>query len=207
MAIDLLPFLQAVKQIEVPPSYTYEAGVGRYRDTKTGHFVARKTIERLLNDTEAATGQTLRALTQALAQHRLDAKAWHLAIQQQLGRLHVQGAALGAGGLAALSPAALRRIEDSLRSDWDRLFAFGADVEAGALSEKQIANRINMYIGHARLQYYAAQPQPVVKAGHVVLGYNQHSCGQPQSKHPEQCVRQQVTARSFLSARWPTARF
>ena len=168
MPFDLLPYLQAIKQA-APPSYLYNEHLARYQDASTGRIVAAKTIFKLLNSNETVTVAVLDNLSQALASQTLDLSAWMLAMQQQLSRLHVQAAALGAGGFERLKTHDFARITHALQADWPRLAVFGQEIVAGNLSRKQIASRVVMYAGHARTQYYAAKTKPHTKPGYVLL--------------------------------------
>ena len=152
-----------------PPAYVYVARLGKYRNTATGQFVSLEAIFNLRDTNETATVDTLARLSLALSDGQLPTDAWFLAMQQQLRRLTVQQGALGAGGFTALTKRDLKRMDRALQEDWPRLQAFGEAIAKGQLSEAQIRARVNMYAGHARTQFYAAQRRPVHKRSEVVL--------------------------------------
>ena len=168
--MNLTTFLQSmIKADALPPAYEFSDKLGKYRNIVTGKFVSFKQVLSLLDANAAPQIKTLENLSIAVSEHKLSVSAWYMAMQQQLGRLTVQNAALAAGGFDKLKATDFARLDKSLRDDFKRLNNFGRDLDAGKLSQAQIINRIQMYAGTARKQYYASQPRPKTKKGEVVL--------------------------------------
>ena len=155
-------------ELSVPPEYRFDPRAGRYRN-KRGHFVSPRIVYALRDQNEAASVETMQRLSLALAEGRLSAPAWYLAMQHQLRRLHVQNAALGAGGFGRLTPQDFTRIDRTLRGEMDRLLRFGSEIEAGQQSDAQIMNRVNMYAGTARREFYASRYKPKVRKNQMVI--------------------------------------
>jgi hypothetical protein len=152
----------------LPPGYTHDPQRGRYRDER-GRFVAYKTIYRLMGALEQGSGDTLQKLGVALSQEAIPASAWYLASARQLQRLHVQFAALGAGGVNSLTARDYAAIDRSIRGELQRLLTFGIAITGKTLSEAQIGARVDMYIGTARKQYWARLSKPRAKESEVVI--------------------------------------
>lgn len=152
----------------LPPGYTFDADAGRYRDSK-GRFVATRVIYQLMGALDSSNAETLRNLSLALADDKLPGPAWYMAAVQQLQRLHVQYAALGAGGVDRLTSQQFSAIDRSVRDEINRLLRFGVEIMGGTLSLAQISARIDMYIGTARRHFWAFQALPKVKSDETII--------------------------------------
>lgn len=161
--------LDFIKAFESLPGYTYDVVSNRYRNAATGQYVSFREIYSLVNLNGQATASTLYALGEALQDGSLPSPAWYIATLDQLRVLHIQQAALGAGGFEQLRPADFMRIDRMLREDMPRLRRFGEQIADGTVSPAQMQNRINMYIGNARIQYFRSQPPPLLKPGEVLV--------------------------------------
>jgi hypothetical protein len=73
---------------------------------------------------------------------------------RELRRMHLQYAALGAGGWERLGPAEYGRVGGVLRADYRRLVSFANDIANGQESEAAVLARVAMYIGNARRQFW-----------------------------------------------------
>lgn len=143
----------------LPPGYRFDPARARYRDER-GRFVAHKTLYRLMGALEQGSAETLKRLGTALDRGEIPAPAWYLASAQQLQRLHVQFAALGAGGVDSLSPKDYSAIDRTVRDEMQRLLTFGTAITGKTLSTAQIEARVDMYVGTARKQYWARLSKP-----------------------------------------------
>lgn len=152
-----------------PPGYSYNFALRRYRNLQTGRFVSTRAIYELMDARLSASGELMNILSGVLNSRWLQPSAWLMAMQEQLRRLHVQNAALGAGGIEQIPNSIWLDIDRKLRDETDRLALFGSEILAGKLSPAQIANRINMYLGTARLWYFKALPTPRVRVNQMIL--------------------------------------
>lgn len=152
----------------LPPGYRFDAAAGRYRDSR-GRFVATRVLYQLMGAMETANADVLRNLGLALADAQIPGPAWYMATAQQLQRLHVQYAALGAGGVDRLTSQQFAAIDRSIRDEMSRLLRFGVEIMGGTLSPAQIAARIDMYIGTARKHYWAFQALPKVRSDETIV--------------------------------------
>lgn len=157
------------KAFESLVGYAYDAAANRYRNAKTGQFVPFREIYSLIDRNEQASAQVLNNLAVALSEGALTPAEWYTASLHQIRLLHVQQAAIGAGGFGQLKPSDFMRIDRLLREDMPRLRRFGTQIVNGEQSLGQIQNRCNMYAGHARIQFFRAQPMPYVREGETVI--------------------------------------
>lgn len=161
------PALKA--QLDAPPGFEYDPRTRRYHNVQTRQFVPFRVVYGLLETNEAASATVMVNLTMQLYAGELPGSLWLAAMQRQLRALHVQNAALGAGGLNQLTASDYIRIDDALRDDVKRLERFGLQVGNGELSLAQIQNRVNMYAGNARKQFFKARRPPQVQAHEMVI--------------------------------------
>lgn len=166
--------------------YQYEPGTGRYRNLKSGRFVARTRITDLLGDALNANERTMTRTATAFHEGALDPRDWLNSTKLALKREYLQNAALGAGGLDRLTARDYGRIGGHLSAEYGRLASMAEQIAAGEVTLPQALNRITMYQGGARRMYYEAEREnlPGVEQGQVrierrVLG---------QAEHCEDCI-------------------
>jgi len=160
--------------------YTFDQRVHAYRNLATGRLVARARILELLDAQLTQRGNRLARLTLDFASNQMAASQWLTVMKDELRRAHLENAALGRGGWDRLTAVDFGRIGYALRSDYRRLVAFAEQIRLGEVSEAQALNRLNMYLGQARLQYWraAADRRPtrpdMVLLERRVLGIAEH---------------------------------
>jgi hypothetical protein len=130
-----------------------------YRNLTTGRTVARAKIVELLDAQVQARGDRLARLTLDYKDGVLDASTWLATMRDELRRAALENLALGSGGHDRVSQAGYGRVGASLRDDYRRLIAFADGIASGSLSEAQILNRIALYMGNSRTQYWKAQAE------------------------------------------------
>ena len=136
------------------PGYTFDPrlpGGGRYRSLATGRTVARARILELLDAQVNLRADRLARLTMDFTASRIGAQGWVETMRNELRRAHLQNSSLGIGGWERMGPKQWGRIGYALREDYRRLAAFAEEIASGKLSEAQILNRLNMYLGNARV--------------------------------------------------------
>lgn len=156
-------------ELTVPPGFSYERRGNRYRDTVTGQWVKFSVIYDVLNANQDHSAEVLSSLCAALKAGDLDQQAWMVAMQTQLRILHVQNAALGAGGFASLVPGDFMRIDAVLRDEVNRLERFGSAIVNTNITQAQMDVRCAMYAGTARKEFYKARKLPVLEYGQIVI--------------------------------------
>jgi len=143
-----------------------------YRNLTTGRTVARAKIVELLDAQVQARGDRLARLTLDYKDGALDASTWLATMRDELRRAALECRSMAVGGWDKLTPHDYGTIGRALQDDYRRLIGFADDIASGALSEAQILNRLGMYLGSARVQFFLAQIERATpsKPGLVVLG-------------------------------------
>lgn len=72
-------------------------------------------------------------------------RRWELEIRDRLKRVYLAEYMLGRGGKNAMTPADYGRVGNMLRDQYEFLRGFALDVQAGTMSEAQIAARTQLY--------------------------------------------------------------
>lgn len=139
------------------PGFTYDRSSARYRSAQTGKFVARRDILSQLDAQVRGGEQRLANLTTAFHEGRLSASVWQEQMTTEIRRMHLQNAALGAGGWDRLESKDFGRVGGKLRADYQRLESFAKDIQDGKLSIAQAIARSELYAGNARTQFWDAE--------------------------------------------------
>jgi len=139
------------------PGFEWDPRASRYRDLSTGRFVARKTILELLEKASSASEARLADLTTAAIEGRLSSAAWFREAAAELKRIHLINAALGAGGWDRLTQADYGRVGGHLRFEYSHLRKFAQDIAEGKTTLPQALNRVHMYLGNARKEFWNAE--------------------------------------------------
>jgi hypothetical protein len=137
--------------------YTFDSRSARYRSSASGKFVARSNILSLLDAQISTAEQRMGELTTALVEQRLSPIAYQSIMRDEMRRLHLQNAALGAGGIDKLGAAEFGRSGALLREDYKRMTNLANGIARGEVSLPQALNRIQGYAGSARINFLAAE--------------------------------------------------
>ena len=146
---------------DILPGFTWatfaEANKTRYRNTATGQFVSRATVHSLLEAQVSSAENRLGDLTRALFDGRVSPSTWQVTMRDELRRSHLQGAALGIGGIDRMSFVEYGRAGGLLRNDYARLTDLAQGVQDGTVTLPQALERVRGYVGNARISYYEAE--------------------------------------------------
>lgn len=146
---------------DVLPGFTFDRGVARYRDTSTGRFVSRdrgaNSIMRLLDQRIRSSEQRLGDIVQAIADKSMAPGVGQMLMRDELRRLHLQNAALGAGGVDRLTFREFGRAGRALRDTYPRVANLVQGLNNGTVSIDQAMNRITGYVGEARVNFLHAE--------------------------------------------------
>jgi hypothetical protein len=156
---------------DVLTGYTWDRSASRYRSGATGRYVARNEIVNLLGTHISGGENRVEALTRAMFEGTIAPATYAEQMRTQLRRLHLQNAALGAGGWDRLRPADYGRIGQRLRDDYGRINKLITDVQNGNATIAQALNRANGYVGNSRIAFWETEraAQSVPKPGKVVI--------------------------------------
>lgn len=165
-----MSWIDALKAtLSVPPGYSYEPHGNRYRDVTNGQWVPFRAIYNVLNANQDHSAEVLSNLCVALKSGEIDLQTWFVTMEAQLRILHVQNAALGAGGFSSLQPIDFMRIDSVLRDEVNRLEKFGNAIVNSGITQGQIDVRCAMYAGTARKEFYKARKLPALDYGQVAI--------------------------------------
>lgn len=142
---------------EILPGYTYDQRAGRYRNQRTGKFVARRHIVEQLDAQIRAGEQRLRDMTEAFHEGRLSPSVWAEQMRSEVRRLHLQNAAMGKGGFAQLDQRDYGRVGGKLRAEYRNVENFARQVQAGEVTLPQALTRADGYVGGARVEFFEAE--------------------------------------------------
>lgn len=146
--------------MEYLPGYWFDPRTGRYHTRLANgrqQFVARVEVMRLLEANVNAKEQLLTSITQQAIDGRLSPSVWQATMQQELKRLYLQNRALGAGGWDRLTAQDFGHIGGRLQSEYRYLRNMAQQIANGEVSEAQALNRLRMYTGNARREYWLAE--------------------------------------------------
>lgn len=141
----------------VLPNYTWDRSVARYRNTTRGFFVSRKDILGLMERQISGSENRLTDLTTAFHEGRISPAIWQEQMRTELRRLHTTNAALGIGGFDRMGFREWGRTGRLLRYDYPRLTNLANDILTGKATLPQALNRVNGYVGNARVNFFEAE--------------------------------------------------
>lgn len=150
---------------DVLVGYSFSRSAARYRSSSTGQFVSRTRIMALLDRQIATAEQRLGDIVAAMHDKSITSGMGQLMIRDELRRLHLQNAALGAGGIDRLSFREYGRAGRSLRDTYQRVASLTLDIEKGRVSLPQAMNRIQGYAGEARRNFFETQRDTLQATG------------------------------------------
>jgi len=156
---------------DVLTGFTWDRSAKRYRSSGTGRYVARNDIVGLLGTHIRGGEGRVEALTRALYEGTIAPAVFAEQMRTQLRRLHLQNAALGAGGWDRLNSSDYGRIGQRLREDYGRINKLIGDVRDGNATIAQALNRVNGYVGNSRIAFWETErtAQSVPEPGKVII--------------------------------------
>lgn len=148
------------------PAWSYDPNLkgSGYRDTTTGRFISRATLNTLLDTFVGASEDPAATLADLLAAGNISAQDWLRAFREELKDVYIDTYLLGIGGRAQMTPADWGSVGGMLAEQYRYLDGFYQEILAGNLSEGQIRLRMSMYVNSSREAYARAQAKTA--AGH-----------------------------------------
>jgi hypothetical protein len=132
--------------------YSYLPDLGKYRDSKTGRFVQQSKITSLLRRQTTVTQKEMRALSQDLADKKIDLTAWRDGMRDKIKTIQVNQAAAAKGGYDRMTQVDYGRVGGKLRYQYERLDIFASQIQNKAQPlDGRFTQRVDMYAksGHA----------------------------------------------------------
>lgn len=112
--------------------YTYDPTAHRYRDLRTGRFVAWQTVERSLYEFLDAAQDEAAEASRALRAGQIDLGGYEARMMRLIKNVHLTSAALAKGGWAQMAPADYGRAGQVIREQYDFLRRRLEAVQSGA---------------------------------------------------------------------------
>ena len=136
------------------PDWSFDATIGRYRDKRTGRFLSKKEALDLTEASVGRAGQILDGLTESLTMGAMSLQDWQREVAKLLKTVHLAQFILGKGGAANTFPADYLVVARTLKSEYQYLDKFAADIASGRLSAAQIKARARLYVNKTRTSYW-----------------------------------------------------
>lgn len=169
--------------VQFRSAYRFDEASQRYRLIRTGHYVARQEIKRMLLSVVDGTKADLRRLAARMAEGSINIGQWQRETAATLKSLHLAAHAAARGGFGNLTPADYGRVGSTLRFVYGRLSGFALDVEQGRLSGPQIEARAALYGAHGNATFEAGR-----RYGAEVSGKTEERRVLGAAEHCEDCV-------------------
>jgi hypothetical protein len=125
--------------------WTWDAASRRYRDETTGRWLSHGKVATIRNDFAATQRAWADTAASALARKDWTVRRWELEIRDRLKRVFLAEYMLGRGGTNVMTQADYGAVGRMLKDQYDFLRGFAEDVQAGAMTEAQIASRTQLY--------------------------------------------------------------
>jgi hypothetical protein len=132
------------------------AGVsGRYRDTRTGRFVAGRVVRGELDAYLSASDDVVAALAGQLRDRAISLADWELAMRAEIKRTHLNAIAMQRGGWANMRPSDYGRAGQIIREQYGFLKQFAADIVSGKQRlDGTLGRRMKLYVDAGRNTFY-----------------------------------------------------
>lgn len=187
--------------------YEYNPRTMRYRDTRSGRWVQRRVVKAAVTRVISAATLSMRTLARDMAAQRITLGQWQERMAAEIKSLHVATAMAGAGGMGQMKPRDYGRVGARLKFEYDRLERFAGQLADGQVTERQLLNRVEMYVASGHTTHEAARFDQAVDAGYSyesnVLGRREHHCKTTPEKPRPGCLDQTARGRVPLGTLVP----
>ena len=127
---------------------------GRYRDRATGRFVKELQVRADLDKYIDAKNTRLDALANQLRNREISLADWQLQMRNEMRMMHNNAAMVAKGGKAQMTQADWGRTGRELRSQYEYLDKWAADIASGKVPlDGRLAQRAKLYGQAARGTY------------------------------------------------------
>lgn len=147
------------------PGYSFDRSAAQFRSSATGQFVSRERITGLLDTQIRGAEDRLGGIISAVHEGAMSPGYGQVVIRDELRRLHLQNAALGAGGFDRLTFREYGRAGRLLREDYARMTRLINEVKAGKVTLPQALQRVHGYVGSARVNFLEAERDAARNSG------------------------------------------
>ena len=149
--------MPAPRVMRLLQGYYWDRRNQNYIRAATGRFVARGRIIELLEKSVQGRERRLYEGVRRLVDGRRSPQTFLTYSKLMLKRQYLQEAALAAGGWDRLTPTDYGRVGGKLQAQYRRLAEMTQGIRDGEVSEAQALNRMQMYMGNARAEYFEVE--------------------------------------------------
>lgn len=148
------------------PAFTWDVQVRRYRDSG-GRLVAQTSVRAALDLALADQSRIARTLSESHRAGRISLNEWALGMREVVKNTQLFSAAAARGGWGQLDAGDFGRVGQTVRSQYDRLAQFTAELEAGAPRDGNFQRRAQMYAQAGRTIFHEVDRQVQAEVGHT----------------------------------------
>jgi len=171
--------------------YYYRPNTGQYHNIKSGKFLSRADVLKIINKESRALSTKLKGLADPLLSQNQSVAEFQTALAKELKNSYIQIAMFGSGGKSRIGPSQYGAIGQALKEQYKLIDGFGRAIAAGELSTAQISARASSYSRSLKIAFHAAE-----KATRKGNGFNQAKRNlDSQAVHCEDCI-------SYASLGW-----
>lgn len=147
-----------------PLKWYWDRAVSRFRSSN-GQFLSRQKALEYTIKSISETGKQAETLANYVANGALNSGSWGSMMREEVKKEYIRQYLLGRGGVNMMAPKDWGSIGGMLKEQYRYLDAFQAQIEAGELTEAQIAARSRMYFNSAREGFERANALVAKEAG------------------------------------------
>lgn len=168
--------------------FTYDPVSLRYRNKRTGQYVAEKSVIRLVSGEEKDSynmfiSDSMQRNTQQYINGNLSIQEWQGKMRKDIKDLHIVSQTAGKGGRKMMTQADWGRSGGRLKQQYAYIDSMAWEMESGDLSDAQMLNRARMYSGTSTTAYYDGRT-----ASAKELGFTEERRVLNPAEHCKDCI-------------------
>lgn len=134
--------------------YPGRGTLGRYRDNATGRFVSARQVRADIDSYIDASKKQIDTLANQLRGGQISLAEWQTAMRQEIKSMHINTSMAAHGGRAQMTPADWGRAGQQIRTQYQFLDTYAADLASGKIKlDGRLNVRAGMYAESARGSY------------------------------------------------------
>lgn len=126
-------------------AYSYDREARRFRDTETGRFVSKRTINATRDQIIDQSRERIGVLTDRLQVGDLTVSEWRVAMRAEIKVTEIQQYLMGRGGRHMMSPSDWGKVGSEVRRQYRYLDRLVANYERGDISDAVFRSRARIY--------------------------------------------------------------
>lgn len=143
---------------EVRSRFRWDERALQYRSRRTGRFVPRQQVRRVLDETLDAITSEMTGLSRQLQDGTLSLARWQQQMQGYVRDLHLLSVAAERGGWGQMRLEDFGRVGRILRDEYERLRTFARQIADGTQAlDGTLLNRTRLYGQAGRVSYHLSE--------------------------------------------------